>query len=125
MAAEVSITLKAGPGYDEPWVTFKGNVNEVGKALAEFRQEGLFGSVKAATDEFKAAPVKDVTTAIRVLKQGGMDAQELPEDMKPKCDHGPMVFKAAHSTKQKRDYEGYFCPAEDKNHKPQQFRWTS
>lgn len=125
MSAEVSITLKAGPGYDEPWVVFKGDVDEVGKALAAFRQLGLFGSVKAATEEFRAAPVKDAQAAIKVLNGAGMGAQELPDDMKPKCDHGVMVFKKGHSTKQKRDYEGYFCPADDKTHKPEQFRWTS
>lgn len=125
MPAEVSITLKAGPGYDEPWVIFKGSVDEVGTALAQFRQAGLFGSVKAATEEFQAAPVKDAAQAVKALNEAGMGAQELPDSMKPKCAHGQMVHKAAHSTKQKRDYEGYFCPKGDKDCKPQQFRWTS
>lgn len=122
---EVSITVKGGSEYDAPWVTFKGSVAGVGEALAEFRQKGLFGSVKAATEEFKAAPVTTAAQAVKALNEAGMGAQELPDSMKPKCAHGQMVFKKAHSTKQKRDYEGYFCPADDKDHKPQQFRWTS
>lgn len=126
MGAEVSITVKAGPGYDEPWVTFKGNVDEVGHALAHFRHEGLFGSVKAASQEFSAAPATDAKAAIKNLNDAGMGAQELPEHAKPKCPDcgGETTSKRAHSTKQNRDYKGYFCIA-NKDHRPAQFQWVS
>lgn len=127
LSAEVSITVKAGPGYDEPWVTFKGNVDEVGRALAEFRQKGLFGSVKAASAEFAAAPVRDAAQAVRNLKEAFPNAevsQELPESMKPRCpDCGAVgAEKKGHSTKQGKDYEGVFCSKEC-GAKPIEFRW--
>jgi hypothetical protein len=126
MAAEVSVTIKAGPEYDAPWVTFKGAVGEVGDALARFRQMGLFGSVKAASAEFAAAPVTDAAGAVKVLNEAGMGAQVLPGSMAPKCPEcgADGVRKTGHSAKRKRDYEGVFC-SRDTKHKPIEFTWTS
>jgi hypothetical protein len=126
MPAEISVTVKAGPEYDAPWVVFKGSVEEVGAALANFRQAGLFGSVKAASAEFKAAPVKDAAQAVKALNDAGMGAQELPKSMLPKCPEcgADGERKAAHSDKKNRDYEGIFC-TKDQNHKPIEFHWTS
>jgi hypothetical protein len=126
MDAEISVTVKAGPEYDAPWVVFKGSVNQVGASLAEFRNKGLFGSVKAASAEFKAAPVTNAAQAVKALNDAGMGAQELPKSMLPKCPEcgAEGERKAAHSTKQNRDYEGIFC-SKDQNHKPIEFHWTS
>jgi hypothetical protein len=126
MDAEISVTIKAGPEYDAPWVVFKGHVDQVGASLAEFRNKGLFGSVKAASAEFKAAPVKDAAQAVKALNEAGMGAQELPASVLPKCPEcgAEGVRKTGHSNSKNRDYEGVFCtnvPA----HKPITFTWTS
>jgi hypothetical protein len=126
MDAEISVTIKAGPEYDAPWVVFKGTVEEVGASLASFRQKGLFGSVKAASAEFKAAPVKDAAQAIDNLNKAGMGAQELPASVLPKCPEcgAEGVRKTGHSNSKNRDYEGIFC-TNVPGHKPWQFTWTS
>jgi len=124
---EVSVTLKADADYSAPWVVFKGEtVDEVGEALADFRQRGLFGSVKAAAEEFKAAPVKDAAQAVKVLQDAGTGAQELPLSMRPKCKECQKI--TVHKTgtnKAGRSYEGDFCPDENSKHKPANFKWTS
>ena len=126
MSAEVSITIKASGDYDAPWVTFKGDVDEAGKALATFRQLGLFGAVKAASEEFKAAPVTTAAQAVKALNEAGMGAQVLPESMLPKCPEcgADGRRETGHSSSKNRDYEGVFCSG-DKKHKPIEFRWTS
>jgi hypothetical protein len=125
MTAEISVTVKGGPEYDAPWVVFKGTVEEVGQAVADFRFKGMFGSVKAAAAEFKAAPVKDAAQAVKALNDAGMGAQELPEDQRPKCQTcGAVgVEKSGHSSKKNRDYTGIFCPND--HQPPIEFRWVN
>lgn len=126
MSAEISVTVKGGPEYDAPWVVFKGTVEEVGKSLAEFRRAGLFGSVKAAAAEFKAAPVTTTAQAIEALNAAGMGAQVLPGSVLPKCPEcgADGAEKSGHSSKKGRDYTGVFCSANE-NHKPISFQWVS
>ena len=75
MTAEVSITVKGGPEYDAPWVVIKGSVDDVGQALAHFREAGYFGALKAATQEFKAAPVMVAQEGIQALTHAGPPAK--------------------------------------------------
>jgi len=126
MTAEISVTVKAGPGYDAPWVVFKGTVDEVGKSLAEFRNKGLFGIVKAASAEFGEAPVTTTAQAVANLNAAGMGAQELPASVLPSCPEcgAPGVTKTGHSSKKNQDYTGVFC-SKNQDHKPISFQWTS
>lgn len=126
MTSEISVTIKGGPEYDAPWVVLKGTVTEVGDSLAEFRQRGLFGAVKAATEEFKAAPVRTTAEAVKVLNDAGIATQELPADQQPCCPEcgAKGVAKKGHSTNKNRDYRGIFCSKEC-GAKPIEFEWTS
>lgn len=126
MTAEISVTVKGGPEYDAPWVVFKGTVDEVGKSLADFRNRGLFGAVKAATAEFREAPVTTTAQAVKNVQAAIPGSQELPTSVLPKCPAcgADGVQKTGHSTKQNRDYSGVFC-SKDCGAKPMQFQWVS
>lgn len=126
MSAEISVTVKGGPEYDAPWVVFKGTVDEVGQSLATFRNLGLFGAVKAATAEFKAAPVTSTAQAVKNVQAAIPGSQELPASVLPKCPEcgADGVEKSGHSTKKNQDYTGVFC-SKNQDHKPISFQWTS
>ena len=125
MSAEISVTVKGGPEYDAPWVVFKGTVDEVGKSLATFRNLGLFGAVKAATAEFREAPVTSTAQAVRNVQAVIPGSQELPASVLPKCSQcGADGAERSGTNSKGKSYTGVFC-SKNQDHKPIQFQWTS
>lgn len=117
---EVSVTLKGGPGYDAPWIVFKGDtVDDVSKQVKAARG-GVFAGVKAAAAEFQSATPATAAEAVRniqaampgseVIAVEDNEGQELGDDINPvcsKCD-GTAEWREGNSPKS-GPYSGWYC----------------
>lgn len=84
--AEVSVTLKAGSGYADPWIIVKGHgydgedgpvsaAQEVSAVIEELRQLSAFSAIKLIAGEFASAPAAGVQAALAGLP----GATEIPD----------------------------------------------
>lgn len=126
---KVTLTFKAGTGFDAPWLVIHGDtVDEAGAILHEIRTRGIFQAVRAGALEFQSdAPVQvvpDTAAAVQNVKDAIPGSQELPESLQVKCGEcgAATKHKTGHSSKAGKDYSGDFCQA-DPNHRPVNFRW--
>ncbi|TDB90934.1 hypothetical protein E1264_03770 [Actinomadura sp. KC216] len=109
---EVSATVKAGSGYDAPWLVARGPSAKA--IVAEMRTWfGEGGLIHATAETAKA--FKKVTGNDRPAASGGAAPSQrspqssLPPGVEPKsCQHGEMVFRSG--TNAKGTWKGFFCP---------------
>lgn len=119
--AKVVVTLKAGGGYDAPWVVFHGDTVQevqaavqtaeltglyavVGKAAEAFAAQALVGGVLGATPV--AAPVVPTTPAAPATPavQAGP-----PGTQAPSCPHGVKTYKTSKPGAAKT-WKAWMCP---------------
>jgi hypothetical protein len=66
----VTITLKAGTGFDAPWIVIHGDdVTEAGALLQELRSRGVFAAVRAAGIEFASAELGREAQAVNNVQR--------------------------------------------------------
>jgi hypothetical protein len=140
MSAEISVTLKGGPGYDAPWIVVKGNTTEVDDALTELRKKGAFPAVQTLANEFRNAPVVTVEDAVKAVREAvpgsaelpwkdagptmdtppaprGQQASTPPAQSGPQCEKcgEPSIYREGNSPKS-GPWAGDFCTSGDKSH---------
>lgn len=116
---EISATLKAGTGFDAPWIVIRG---------------GSFQAISDALDDELTKPVMEKTVAAgkhlaslqgpsaggggRPAATGGsatpQGAQEAPGGRKEFCAHGAMTYTTGISKKTGNPYKMFKCPSNDR-----------
>ena len=140
--AKVTITLKAGTGFDSPWIVIHGDTaQEAGAILSEIRSAGVFQGVRAAAQEFATATPSAIPPQLAAagippaIAAAFPEAQVLvPPPSQPACQQasqqpqqqaggppcttcgGPTTFKNGHG--KKGPWSGQFCNA-NRDHAPQ------
>lgn len=136
---EVNVTLKAGAGYEAPWITVKGfDPEQVNAALEGIAQRGVLATAAKVAAEFAgiysaAAGVGAQPVAVQGTDQqatwGAQPQQAGPTTPAPQapapqaqgapgpgpvCAHGPRVWKEG-TSKAGNPYKMWSCPSRDRN----------
>jgi hypothetical protein len=112
---EVSATLKAGTGYDAPWLVARGpNAAAVVAELRSwFGEGGLIDATARTAEAFKRATGNDKPAASQ--QRQPQPAATPPPGMEPKkCKHGAMVFRSG-TSKKGNPYKVWSCPSTDQD----------
>lgn len=126
--AAISITLKAGQGYDSPWVVIRADDPQA--ALNRLNAVGQLG-ILARTAEV-ATELQGVYAAARPVQNGGIGATAVAVEgtqaqagwssgggqqaaqsggtPSPRCQHGERVFREGVSKKTGKPYKAWYCP---------------
>lgn len=129
MAAEVSVTFKAGGGYDAPWVVVRGSTAEVSDAISELRapdpESGItaFQAVRVVADEFinRTGPAHTAISAAKELLGASEVTKTAAPEGPPSQQDNPPCSKCGSKTRFRSGqgtaghYEGYSCLT-DKKH---------
>lgn len=125
----ISLTFKAGTGFDAPWVVIHGdNVDDAGRMLEEVRAKGVFNAVRLAAQEFQTGAVSEAQ-AIQTVQNAFPGAQVVTQpappttppgqpyqqpqqpqgNLNPACPDcgGPTQFKSGNGSR--GPYQAYFC----------------
>ena len=116
-AREVSVTLKAGAGYDAPWIVFRASsAGEVASMMREaFSNDQLHEVVLKAAQLFRMPQPTPQAAPPQPQPQqnhGGWNSapQAAPPGMDaPTCPHGTRIYKSG--TSARGNWSGWFCPA--------------
>lgn len=114
-AREVSVTLKAGAGYDAPWIVFRASsAGEVASMMREaFSNDQLHEVVLKAAQLFRMPqPTPQAAPPQPQQSHGGWQSspQAAPPGMDaPTCPHGTRIYKSG--TSARGNWSGWFCPA--------------
>jgi len=133
--AAFTATIKAGPGFEAPWIVVRGNTAEELKQRLHEAYSGLVGPLLATAEvfasEYQGAVKPANTTQSNPGSQnfggsqgnGGFNGNQqgsnqggggTPGGNAPSCAHGPMQWKEGRSQAGK-DYAGHFCTSRDRN----------
>ena len=123
--APLKVTLKAGTGYDAPWITVEADSpDELNRRLDALGQSGALGQAAAVGVEFAAAfnaaaglgakPVQTEGTQQKAAWGGGQQQNTQPQQQDgggpaPQCQHGARVFKSGNG--KKGPWSAWMCPA--------------
>lgn len=116
-AREVSVTLKAGAGYDAPWIVFRASsAGELASMMrSAFSNDQLHEVVLKAAQLFRMPQPAPQATPPQPQPQqshGGWQSapQAAPPGMDaPTCPHGTRIYKSG--TSARGNWSGWFCPA--------------
>lgn len=117
---EVSVTLKAGAGYDAPWIVFRASsAGEVASMMRDaFSDAQLHEVVLRAAQLFRMpqpAPQAAPQAAPPQPQQNSGGWQSAPQNSTPPgmdaptCPHGPRIYKSG--TSARGNWSAWFCPA--------------
>jgi hypothetical protein len=111
--SKVTATLKAGAGYDSPWLVFHGSsVTELLEMMSDPNFPKLLTWTTASAQKFgegwkPAAPVSDLVKNVSSAPQGKPEAATNTGNT-PYCKHGAMTPRSGF--KNGRAWSGHFCP---------------
>lgn len=112
--AEVTVTLKAGTGFDAPWIVLRAPDLATAKELLEGEsdllksvmertaQAGVFFASQMPSGAAKGGDGASAPTGGRPARQ------EAPSGQSRDCKHGQMVYRSG--SKNGRTWEAFFCP---------------
>jgi hypothetical protein len=116
----VRVTLKAGSGYEAPWITIDGRT--VGDALDQISDAGKLRELMDGTLRAGAYFIKAHTGAAPAPTAGAVPpatqphngqppqaAQEAPGGEKRYCAHGTMIYRTGISSKTGQPYKVFSC----------------
>ena len=110
-ATEVSVTLKGGSGYDEPWVVLRGGDVPAAAALVNDTaplKELLDGTRKAA-DYFHTTRKAPAPGAAQ-NNAPAPDRGAAPGGETKSCPHGAMQYKSGVAASTGKPWKAWFCP---------------
>jgi hypothetical protein len=133
----VTVTIKAGPGYDAPWIVFHGTDPEHAFALLdEAQQHDLYAKVSDAHNAFVGVELISRELGGRPVPQGAQGAPQRPQgqqggygrqgapqggqqgpsgppaqhDLATHCRHGEKIYQSGISQKTGKNWFGFDCP---------------
>ncbi|MBM7771940.1 hypothetical protein JOD54_002144 [Actinokineospora baliensis] len=116
-AAAVSVTLKAGTGYEAPWIVIRGAT--VDHVAARLEDRPAIGRLITATDAAAKALHKaySPSAAGSSSQQPGKPAgaEQAPDGQERYCKHGSMKYMSGISKSSGKPYRGFFCSERDRN----------
>lgn len=111
----VSLTFKAGTGFDSPWVVVEGG--SVPGILADLKATPaevgeLFGLVANGARSLQKAYGGNAPSApaAQPQAQSRPPQQQAPSGEGKTCNHGEMIFRSGVSQKTGKPWKGFFCP---------------
>jgi len=117
-AREVSVTLKAGAGYDAPWIVFRASsAGEVAAMMRDaFSDAQLHEVVLRAAQLFRMPqPAPQAAPPQPQAQQNSGGWQSSPQNSAPPgmdaptCPHGPRIYRSG--TSARGNWSAWFCPA--------------
>lgn len=115
----IKATLKAGAGYEAPWLTVDAdNPDELVARLDRLAEVGALGKVAEVAELFRAghavaAGLPPAAQGATVTHINGGAAEPAPAGQVKTCAHG--VRKRVEGTNNRGKWVGWFCPLEKGN----------
>lgn len=82
--AEITVTLKGGPGYEAPWIVVKADsVNEISSILGELASVGAFEATQTLAHEFRNAKVVTSEAAVATIQDAIPGSEVVREEARP------------------------------------------
>lgn len=136
-SAPLKATLKAGPGYEAPWITVEASTPaELTDRLNGLASGGTFNALTEASKTLLAqyslgATIEEIKPDEPVWATRATDpayaqpqAPQPPQEPAPQqgagpsCPHGAMVWKQGTGKASGKPYKGWFCPQNQRGCEP-------